>query len=358
MSDTIYLTTKMFIPARLIDEDEVAKLFTHHQFEERQCKRCKLAPNRPVQQCWTCPGFKGTTKLYAKQGTANGVFVGVPLAQWKRVRKLLGLMDVPVKDLRPRLDFPQDLHWTGKLYDGSNGKPNQVAVVDQFWANVFDKGGEAGLIQCPPRFGKSPTVVNILCELGFRAIIFAAELGWLEQFVDTFIDFTNVSDLKNAVTLVSTKPSSKVYKTKPGVCVVNSVEKIPPETCVLLVAYQAFIHDPDRVAGLLHGKFTSIAVDECVSKDTLVHTDKGLLPAYEVHYEVNAGKTLLVLSSNHKGVKDFQPIKKAWKVKHSKKVIITLDNEEQIECSMHTKIWSKTRKEYVYAKDLAEGEDL
>jgi hypothetical protein len=256
VADTIFITTKVYIPARLVDQDEVSELFTHHQFDEKGCRRCKFITQRPCKHCWTCQNFKGSTRLFEKKSTSNGVYIGIPHAPWKKARKLLGLSDVPVKDLRPKIDFPQDLYWTGQL------RPNQEQVVDQFWANVFDKGLMCGLIQANPRFGKTFTATNILCELGYKAIIFASELGWLEQFADAFIQSTNVGELKNAVTLVSTKPSSRPYKTKPGICVVNSVEKVPPETCVLLVAYQAFIHDFDKVLRLLHGKYTAIVVDE------------------------------------------------------------------------------------------------
>lgn len=207
--------------------------------------------------------MKGVTKLYSKKQTANGIYYGVPLAQWRRVRSILGLDDIPVKDMRPRIKFPQDLQWTGKLRDGSKGSCDQIGVVDDFWNNVLLKEKEAGIIKAVPRSGKSYMSTNIAVELGFRTLITCSEIAWLEQFVDALIEMTNVAELDSAVVLVSTKTSSRSYANKPGIKVVNHVSKLPKEACVVLVAYQAFTSDTDKVLSYLHGKFTTLIVDEC-----------------------------------------------------------------------------------------------
>jgi hypothetical protein len=263
MTKPAYLSTRYWIPATEVNEDDIDDLYVHHQFELSRCRFCRNNSIKPVDECNTCESFKGSTQLYIKRQTENGVYYGVPLAEWRKARRILHLEHVKITDLRKRIDFPQDLRWTGKLYDGSlPNTANQVRIVDDFWRNAFDTGLNAGIIQATPRTGKTVIAVNIVCELGFRAIITGAELGWLEQFVDTFISHTNVSELHNAVVLVSNKQSSRHYRNVKGVRVVTRVDQIPSDACVVLFAYQAFIADKNKVINYLHNKFTTIVVDE------------------------------------------------------------------------------------------------
>jgi hypothetical protein len=348
----------MFIPANVVDEETLKDLFEHLQFDNFKCKRCKFMSQRPVKHCWTCEGYLGKTRLYSKKQTASGIYFGVPLAQWRKVREVLNLENAPVKDMRPRIPFPQDLEWTGKLHDGSiEGTIDQTKIVDDFWNNVLLKKREAGIIQCPPRSGKIYISTHIAVELGFRTVILASELAWIQQFVDALIEMTNIAELENAVVLVSNKRSSKFYKNKAGVLVVDNVSKVPKEACIVLVAYQAYIHDDDKVLKYLHGQFTTLILDECVSAKTLVNTDNGLLTAKKVHDEVSQGKTLKALSCKD-GLKSYENITKSWPVRHRQKIIIHLDNGETVECSARTRIWSNTKQAYVYAKDVMEGEDI
>lgn len=264
MEDRAYLTTRYWIPSHLVDERDIDELYTHFQFADHVCKNCRLRFNRPVDACFGCSGFMGETQLYSRRQTADGVFWGVPLAQWRKARELLGLGDIPVTDMRKKIPFAQDLRFTGKLHDGS--QPNtidQERVVDLFWERVIMTRKNFGIIEAAARSGKSYICVDLICELGYRALITCSEVAWLEQFLDAFLEVTNVKSLHQAVVLVSDKASAKKYKNISGLMVVNDLEKVPETACVVLVPYQYFVKDQSRVVKLLHKQFTTLAVDEC-----------------------------------------------------------------------------------------------
>jgi len=119
MEETLFLSTRCWIPSHLVDEDEIDELYTHFQFAEHKCKRCPIRPRRPANVCWKCPGFMGETQLYSKRQTENGIFWGIPLAQHKKALELLQLDDLPREDMRKKIPFPQKLKFTGKLHDGT-----------------------------------------------------------------------------------------------------------------------------------------------------------------------------------------------------------------------------------------------
>ena len=290
----IILSTKCWIPARNLSPaqlDEIDELFTIEQFELRVCAKCRFEHMRPVEQCYGCKGLKGFTELYTKRQTDDGMYVGIPLAQHRKSLEILELQDVDVIDSRPKIKFPQDLHFTGKLYDGSKpGQADQEGIVEKFWNNVILTKKNAGIIRANPRTGKTPLMINIILELGYRAVIIAAELAWLEQFCDDFLKLTNVKKLNNAVTLVSNKISSKHYKDVPGICVVKNVEKIPQESCVTLIPYQGFIHDDLKVAKILHGNYTTLGVDECHQAGAFEYSR--LLNNLDVTYRISVSATV------------------------------------------------------------------
>jgi hypothetical protein len=264
MGHRCYLSTRFWIPADLVDERELQELYIHHQFDEPVCRMCSYRPVRPCKVCYTCPGYKGETSLYSKRQTEEGIFMGLPLAQWRKARQILNLEDIPVTDMRPRIPFPQDLRFTGKLYDGSKpGTIDQQYVVDRFWEKVIETKRNAGIIEAAARSGKTFIAAHILCELGFRTFITAAEIAWLEGFVKAFVDMTNLHSLHNAVVLISNKKSSQRFAKVPGVKVLKSFdEPIPEEACIVLAAYQSFTRDPKRIVRVLHNKFTTLVVDE------------------------------------------------------------------------------------------------
>lgn len=263
-----FLSTRYWIPARAVDEDEIHELYTHYNFEDEGCYYCAYADRRPVSACFECKNYLGEDRLYTKRKTEQGVFFGVPLAEWRRASKLLGVDDIPVTDLRKRIPFPQDLQFTGRLYTAEDAKrdktANQETILDEFWNKVIVTGKNAGIIRAAPRSGKTVMSIALALELGYTTIITGSELGWLEQFLDAFVSSTNVNKLNKAVVLVSNKQSSKSYNNHPGIMVVKSFDAIPKTItpCVLLFAYQAVVQTPSRIVNHLHGKYTTLIVDE------------------------------------------------------------------------------------------------
>jgi superfamily II DNA or RNA helicase len=130
-----------------------------------------------------------------------------------------------------------------------NGKPsaNQVQLVKDF----LNSPGRTGVIKAKPRAGKTAAVVYLICKLRKQAAIIAHEKLLLNQFYNTFMNFTDVKEVER--------------KTGRRMVVMVKTEKdLASNAPVLLINYQKLISQlgVKRVAKYMSKKRAVIAVDE------------------------------------------------------------------------------------------------
>lgn len=132
------------------------------------------------------------------------------------------------------------LQFTGEL------RPNQLEA-----ANKIITGGGFGQINCPPRFGKTITMIYVICKLKLRAIWLVHQIDLCVQALKSFRSFTNVFDLEyecgnKVIDLVETWDD--IYKLD-----------------VAILPYQRFISTEKSLAKLKEVKdsFGVCIVDEC-----------------------------------------------------------------------------------------------
>jgi hypothetical protein len=252
------ISTRVFVPADDIDIDRVEKLFTYERYNDSACDKCPLRPDRPTDTCYGCQHYLGEIRTYREKTIRGRSYIALPPGDLSRIEKLFSLDISKFRDRRPVLKLPYDLRFTGKLYEGQivNGerKVNQVRVVND-WLKT-----KSGLVQSPPRSGKTAMACYISCELGVKTLIVAHNVDLLRQFYKTYMDLTNVRRLR-------TKTGKRI------VGIVKKVEDIKKYD-ICLLNYQKFIKQDTataRIKKYLKGKFSLVVVDEVHASAALAY---------------------------------------------------------------------------------------
>lgn len=94
--------------------------------------------------------------------------------------------DLEIDDQRTMVPFPQEY----KLKPNIQLKPEQKEVYKQWIKYGY------GIIEAPPRWGKTCWTVYLTCKLKQRAFVFVHTLDLLGQWVEAFQKFTNVLELE------------------------------------------------------------------------------------------------------------------------------------------------------------------
>ena len=183
---TIVIRDRIYIPVKQIDADQAIEDFTHRFYEEHVCAKCDHLSERHSYLCDECPAFKQAVSL-TKLKTVKGVqFLGFPLGSKK---ELPAVLDIRYKDFRvvdKRVSFPFDvkIKFTGKLRD------YQVRAKSDWMLERY------GLIEAPPRSGKTITALALLIELGQKVLFTANQKEFLDQFIEHIEEFTNLPELQ------------------------------------------------------------------------------------------------------------------------------------------------------------------
>jgi superfamily II DNA or RNA helicase len=96
--------------------------------------------------------------------------------------------DFDIKD--ERIEVPMKAPLKIKFPDGKTWKPYQPGAIQVV------SGGDYGLLQAPPRSGKTLMMAADICILRQKSIVFAHQTDLLLQLYDTFEEFTNLKDLR------------------------------------------------------------------------------------------------------------------------------------------------------------------
>lgn len=91
-----------------------------------------------------------------------------------------------------RIEVPLDLPLKIKFPAGKKWRPYQVPAIEAFTA------GEDGLMQAPPRSGKTLLMAASICLERQKTIVFAHQTDLLVQMQRTFETFTNLKELQTA----------------------------------------------------------------------------------------------------------------------------------------------------------------
>lgn len=246
-----YLTNKLYIPDE-VDLDIVQRKYERHMYNESACARCRFKPERFDEMvCGSCDAYLGMIKLWGKNTIKGKSFISLPRGNLPKVEKRLDIR-LKVKDLRPKIKFKRKLKFTGKLYRGEKIKgkktPDQKKIVNDWLEH------KNGLIEAPPRTGKTILGVYATCKIGQRTLIVASQELWLRQFIKAFRKFTNAPEIK------------KKYGRSPYLLVKSKKDyKRMHKYDIILLTYQKFIQlrQQENFKRYIKNKFSLLIVDEC-----------------------------------------------------------------------------------------------
>lgn len=186
LENTIIVRDRIYIPVKTIDADQAEEDFTHRFYEEQACYKCDYVSERHSYLCDECPAFKQAINL-TKIKTYKGVqFIGFPIGVKKELPSRLDIdyNDYTILDRRVKFPFDVKIKFTGKLRD------YQVEAAKKWFKE------KVGLIEAPPRSGKTITALAILIALGQKVLFTANQKEFLDQFIEHIEEFTNLPELE------------------------------------------------------------------------------------------------------------------------------------------------------------------
>lgn len=170
----IYVRERVFIPIKLIDSDAVKKHYSKRMYDQAACRSCENKEERHNYVCDTCEAYQGRIKMYATKEIKGETYVGLPTGDRGKMQEKIGFSfsDFKIVDKRRTSPFKHKVKLTINL------RPNQEKAVGDFLEKKY------GILEAPPRTGKTLMSLAIGIGLGQRFILLAKQHEFLEQFLD------------------------------------------------------------------------------------------------------------------------------------------------------------------------------
>lgn len=172
--NAIVVRDRAYIPIKLLNPREVKDHYTTRMYEDKNCLKCEHMPERHSYLCDTCENYKGTVKLF-NTVTKKGIsYIGLPIGDKKNYMRKTGINFSKMKIIDKRVRAP----FTVKFKMLIEPRDYQAPVVKKFLTKKY------GLIEAPPRTGKTFMMLYIAYKLGQRMVLLANQHEFLEQFLD------------------------------------------------------------------------------------------------------------------------------------------------------------------------------
>jgi superfamily II DNA or RNA helicase len=220
-------------------DEEAYKRYTFSFYDEKKCLRCELYEQRHSEPCDSCENYKGTRQL-AKPVEINGnSYISIPQGGLKRIENLLN-------------DFNLTPTYVDK-YSETEAFSRPIKMLRkprewQFEACEAVLLRKRGIIQAPPRSGKTVLGVLVSRRIQKKTLIIASQRDWLIQFQKTYLG----DEQEEAFTNMSSK--------RIGFC--KTLEDFESKD-VCLATFQQFMNDSGkRVLAQISSLFSVVIIDE------------------------------------------------------------------------------------------------
>lgn len=170
----IIVRERIYLPlSEVPDPNEVKRQYTRHMFKDVNCAPCEYKVERPCSVCEACPNYNGVIKLFAVKEIGGQHYIGVPVGDKRNVEKKAGIefSEFRVVDKRTKAPFDYKIKFIIKL------RPHQIKLAEQF----MDK--QYGMLEAPPRTGKTVMMLYLGLQLGQRMVLLANQHEYLQQFI-------------------------------------------------------------------------------------------------------------------------------------------------------------------------------
>lgn len=175
------------------DVDEAVRMFTYSFYDDGACNRCELREERHCDTCDNCQSFLGRRQLakVVTRGENETQLLSLPYGATEKVRAFLKSLDRPYETIDRHPD-PIPFSRPIKLLKEITLKPFQQEAC-----NILLKKRK-GLIEAPPRSGKTVVGAAFICAVGAKTLIIASQREWLMQFQETFLGSKTAMRFTNA----------------------------------------------------------------------------------------------------------------------------------------------------------------
>lgn len=193
----VYKEAGYLIPAEVLTEDEIHEAktrFRHMFYDQKACKKCDNLPERHNELCDNCASFQGgraLAKLVEVDEAPGRTFLSLPYGATRKVRRYLKSLGSEYR-VKSVLQETADLSRPIKFRSHVKLKEWQEEAV----AAAIE--AKKGVVEAPPRAGKTVFGAAVVMELNGKTIILASQRDWLLQFQETFIGSDTVEPFTTA----------------------------------------------------------------------------------------------------------------------------------------------------------------
>lgn len=177
----------------LTDEqiEDAIRSNTYTFYDEGGCSKCDHLEYRHDETCDICPSFQGKRQLAKIVEKGEQRLLSLPFGATAKVRAFLRALDKPyvAVDRHPEpVPFSRPI----RLLEHVKLRGYQKEAIEVMHAK------KKGLIEAPPRSGKTLTAAAFITEIGCKTIIIASQREWLNQFMETFLGSQTAEAFTNA----------------------------------------------------------------------------------------------------------------------------------------------------------------
>lgn len=238
-----YAHALLWVPKSKVKD--ITEDFRIRLYQEKNCSKCEFRPDRHCDQCDECPNYMGEYRMWKEKERKGIKYIGLPMGRRKYLTSLIKKLGLSVEDQRSRAPMECQLKFLGTL------RPEQIIAVEDMLKKKY------GLLEAPPRSGKTVQGCYMSIKLGYKTIILANQHEYLMEFWNTFMGDkkTGTKPFTNAPELVSVGKHPIGFARK-----LEDFKKYD----VCLSTYQTFLSEKgqlllDEVCKM----FGTLVIDEC-----------------------------------------------------------------------------------------------
>lgn len=238
--------------------EEAYERNTFQFFKDSACERCPYFQERPCETCEECPNNLGLVKMAKRVEIGSSVYLSMPIGDVPGLKGVFEHRNISIVPKFPIVKMKRPIKFIGKL------RPEQEEAKKVLIAK------RRGVLKSPPRTGKTVMAAAVVCELGYKTLIMAAQRDWLVNFNETFVGSK------------TQKPLTDIGITRIGFA--NKLEQFK-NLDIALCTYQTF-NSPkgQKLLKKISKMFTVLIVDEVHRSGASLHAKAiaGLATKYKI----------------------------------------------------------------------------
>lgn len=187
----IYKAEALFLQSSALPlkaKEAIKERYTVRFYNEKVCQSCEHLSDRHSEEfCQPCGAYTDEIHLSGEYEIGKNKYVKAPLGDEAALRAWLNGKGFSIKlyNKQPSVEKKYPLKFTGKLYEYQVDAPPALVAAKR------------GVLEAPPRTGKTVLFTATACLLQHKTLILASQREWLDGFYDTFVGSERMPALTN-----------------------------------------------------------------------------------------------------------------------------------------------------------------